>query len=78
MKQYTLKIIHYEEARLQYYQDQIKACEQSIRWWKTIAPSRGYCNIEISDKCSELGWRINFYRDAINALYGDKDVELNF
>lgn len=68
MKEFQIKALTYPEQRLEYFKAQIESTKRSLDWWQNHAASRGYNWMDINDRCSELGARISFYQDAINAI----------
>lgn len=70
---YKIKALTYPEQRLEYFKAQIESAKRSLDWWQNHAASRGYNSMDIHDRCSELGCRISFYQDAIEALEPNKE-----
>lgn len=66
----TLKTVSYEQARLEYFQEQKRACERKLHWWKHQKPYKQYDPITIQEKCSDFGQKIAFYEDAIEQFGG--------
>ena len=58
----------YKEARLEYFKEQKEKYERKLEVYKKKKPSTMYSALDLHNICSECGWLINFYADAIKAL----------
>ena len=70
MSDMTLEAISYEQARLEYFREQKRKCEQKLHWWKHQKPYKQYDLIAIQGKCFDFGQKIAFYEDAIERFGG--------
>lgn len=63
-----LKVITYEESRLEYFRKQRDSAERRINYWCRPKQANRVGWMEASDRASEAGMQYNFYKDALEAL----------
>ena len=60
----TLKTISYEEARLEFFREQLARAERSLAWW--VSHNQNWEN------CAEKGEIVSYYRDVVEILEENK------
>jgi hypothetical protein len=64
----TITTMTNEEARLEFFNEQIKQHRQKLHWWKHQKPHKQYSLVHIMERCSYHGDAIAYLQSAIDAL----------
>lgn len=65
----TFTAITYEEARYDFFLLKKHAAERKLEWYrKRLKRARGHWSMHLQEVCSNLGWEINYYDDAMKAF----------
>ena len=68
MQNNPIKILFYEESRLEYFKKQKSIAEGKLSFWKSRLDSSHYPAHQVEEKCAEYGSIISYYSDVIKML----------
>lgn len=68
MQNNPIKILFYEESRLDYFKKQQSIAERKLFFWKSRLDSSHYPVHYAEEKCAEYGSIISYYNDVIRML----------
>lgn len=60
--------VSYEEARREYFEEQMKKAERRMKYWSARASRFPTPLTRAYEMASEMGQRVGFYADALDAL----------
>ena len=68
MQNNPIKILVYEESRLEYFKKQQSIAERKLSFWMSQLDSTRYLVHYAEEKCAEYGSIISYYNDVIRML----------